>query len=196
MICINGVPRSGSTLVMQLATGLLGYVQHTHPAINEHNADISIVTIRHPYDVAASRYIVRLSRVGAKEGEYKDLEAEIVEMVKHFNGIHKVDPKIIIRYEHFYNNYPVIFDAVEQASGIKFTALVKKKLTDQFSLEANKVRADAQDSFLTFDEHGIHGDHINGVVPGSWRNLPVWTHKVIIQKCGELCREWGYDEAN
>lgn len=166
-------------------------LQRTHPACNNHvEVDHSVIVIRHPYDVAASRYRVRLSRSPEASGII-GLEAEIGEMYKHFLAIG--DRYIDLRYEEFYVEYTPIFIWLEKIVGMIPSHIVHK-VSHEYSLEANRQRAAQLADFNQCDQSGIHGDHIGGVVPGSWKHiLPVEYHDFVVNACKALVEMFDYE---
>jgi hypothetical protein len=200
-IAVNGVPRSGSTLVSQLVTGVLDVMMpgveviRTHPAISyDKPVDYTFITTRHPFDVAASRYRVRLSR-GPDTGGKAGLAAEMVVMAQHYEGLKSLYqmPHTLLKYERFYCYYEIIFLAIEIALNIRIPEGLKAELSEKYSLTANKHRADQLDNFLTHDDELIHGDHIGGVHPGSWKEtLPKELQAQMINYCQGISEEHGY----
>jgi len=132
-VAVNGIPRSGSTLVSQLVRGVLGLVDpnfkliQTHPGVGEREeVDHTFITIRHPYDVAASRYRIRLSRSPEAYG-LNGLRAEMSVMFQHYAGLKNLYqlPHTVLRYEKFYQDYDIIFMAIENAFNMRLTEKVK-----------------------------------------------------------------------
>lgn len=195
-LAVNGVPRSGTTLVGQVLRGTLDLMgvdytlQRTHPACDNHEeVDHSVVTVRHPYDIAASRYRVRLSR-DPSTGGLVGLEAEIAEMHKHF---HAIKTPVDLYYEEFYSEYTPIFVWLEHKVGM-IPSNVVAKVSKQCSLEANRKRAAMLADFNHHDDTGIHGDHIGAVKPGSWRDvIPVEWHDYVVSSCQQLAKDFGYE---
>jgi len=98
----------------------------------------------------------------------------------------------LLRYEQFYSNYDVIFDAFEDALGVDTSDRVALKA--RYSLTANKDRASKLNSFMQVDSERIHGDHIGGVVPGSWKHiLPSELHDQMLDYCRPIAKEWFYE---
>ena len=200
-LAINGIPRSGSTLTGQLLRGVLetidpGYILiRSHPGVGiREEVDHTFITLRHPYDVAASRYRVRLSR-DPNTGGLQGLKAEISVMAQHYAGLQSLYqlPHTVLRYEKFYNDYEVIYDSIETALGIRIQSIVKADLNIRYSLDSNRVRANKLENFLVHDDELIHGDHIGGVHPGSWKNtLPQELQSPMLDLCQGIAEEHGY----
>jgi len=198
-IAVCGVARSGSTLAWQILSGLLGYpAGRIHPTkTTEFKWNRYVVTIRHPFDIAASRYRVRLSRDQRGAGR-EGLEAEIYVMLEHFQGAAKVlgtMDSMVLQYEEFYLNYDLAIDAFENFLGVEVSAERRETVKEEFSFAANQRRAETMASFLEHDPvTGIHGDHIGATHPGTWKTeLPDWGIDLVRTRCSELAKGWGYE---
>lgn len=200
IVAVNGIPRSGSTLVCQLLKGSVHpeeyEVIHTHPTVGYREPVYhTFITIRHPYDVAASRYRVRLSR-NPESGGLDGLRSEMADMAQHYAGLEQLKqlPHTVLRYEHFYNDYNQVFSAFEIALDIRIDSDDRYRLCHEYSLSANKMRASKLPDFNTYDNDLIHGDHIGSVVPGSWKDtLPEMYHQVMLDYCQPIAEELGYE---
>ena len=199
-IAVCGVARSGSTLVWQILSAMLGFpVGQLHPATD---ADLQawsryVVTIRHPFDIAASRYRVRLSRDERGAG-WTGLEAELFVMLEHFRGAQKIlstMDSMLLRYEEFYLDYDLAIDALEKFCLVEVSAEKRAAIKEEFSLMANQQRAQKLGCFLDHDPISrVHGDHIGAVHPGMWKEqLPDWGVQLVIAMCSNLAKEWGYE---
>jgi len=194
-IIMNGVPRSGSTLVRQLISSCLGRtVPVTHPAAPIAN-DHSFISIRHPHDVLASRYRVRLIRDANTHGE-GGIRAEYNEMAKHFDAIARTrrSPNTLVRYEQFYNDYDIIFDALELVTGEEVVEATRILLKAEHSLERNYQRMRVGEEMHIYEEGPpIHEGHIGTVHPGHWiEYMPERFHALVRSLCSRLCKEHGY----
>ena len=193
-----GIPRSGSTLVWQILCAVFPdqEILKTHPDCFIGKGAIIVSTIRDPYDVVASAVRVRLSRGQKKEIE--DIDVEIVLEKTGFDfdllkEILKGPSTPVLRYENFYNNYDFIYRMIEIYFDIKIPGIVKKFITEKFSLKNNQIRADALENFNQVDEYHIHGDHIGYVIPGYWNYYFCEKHIQSIKTfCDPLRKEWGY----
>jgi len=170
-IFVSGLPCSGATLVRHLVDECVGTYKADH--------DYVFIVIRHPHDVLASRYQLRVHRNDT--GGMVGLMTEYDEMVKHFDTLHEVakTPHTLLRYERFYTNYELIFSTIEFVTHEYITYEKRKALTHKYSHEA---------------DDGIHGDHLGLVTPGSWtRTLPEWAHPIVRDKCARLLEEYDYE---
>ena len=193
---ICGIPRSGSTLVWQIMQAIFAdqKILQTHPVELVFDGSFAIATIRHPCDVAASRYRIRLSRGGIKCGGASGLEAELVVMKTHFDALSRIRDSLgkLLWYEDFYQDYTVIYRMIQEEFHCNVSCLRREELDRLFSATANKERADKLNSFNEIDEQKIHGDHIGPVVPGAWTKLPDWQKDAIQEFCLPIADEWGY----
>jgi len=196
LVCC-GIPRSGSTLIWQILKTVFPEMEipQTHPAAWEPDGSFVVSSIRHPCDVAASRYRVRLSRGSEADGGTKGLEAEMVVMKEHYDALHFVRGYRgkLLRYEEFYNDYDVIFKMIRERLWTNVSRETQDEISAKYSVKENKERADKQKSFRTFDEEKIHGAHIGVIHPGMWRLLPDWQRDQIEDFCKPIAAEWGYE---
>lgn len=193
-----GIPRSGSTLVWQILQALFPCeeILKTHPDIWEPDGSTAVVSIRHPHDVVASLYRVRLSRAHRTVGRRDDIAIVLRRTQFSFAALQRVirGPHIILRYEAFYDDHSSIYEAVESAFGIQVPEETRTALSARYSVEANRARAAALRDFNEVDEAQIHGDHIGNVVPGYWRRIiPGWVLETIMAECREIAEAWGYE---
>lgn len=192
------IPRSGSTLVWQILKTIFHETEipKIHPDTPIADDSTCVSTIRHPYDVAASRYRVRLSRGGVRDGGPLGLEAEIGVMITMFANLSfilKVNSCDIhlLRYEDFYQDHTPIYELAHKL-GRPVPEKDRIRISAMFSADANRKRAAKLKSFYDVGEENIHGDHLGPVEPGSWRSSPEWMRKMIQDSCYLLCVEWGY----
>jgi len=169
----------------------------THPDAWEYEDGlVSIITIRNPYDVAASRYRIRLSRGGEGVDGMIGLEAELDVMSTMYVGLKYVvcSPHMLLRYETFYSNYDWIFDLLEIHFDLDIHENVRNHLKEKYSLAANKARAEKLKNFNEIDDMQIHGDHIGPVHPNTWQeSLPKWGHEMVRKYCEPIAKEWRYE---
>lgn len=194
-----GIPRSGSTLVAQVMRAALPDwdLRVTHPASEDwaYAGEPLIAAYRDPRDVAASRYRVRLSRAGVACGSWTDLEAEIAVMAEHISAFLLWGGSRVmkIRYEDFWLNHNVIYDAVEHVCGVVIPTIDRDRISAAYGVEANVERAKAQPDFNHYDADGVHGDHIAHPAPGGWRDtLPEWAHEPMLRAVEPYCKALGY----
>lgn len=197
-IVMCGIPRSGSTLVWQILQAVFpdANVIKTHPDIWQSDGSIVIVSIRNPFDVVASLLRVRLSREGRKEPVQDDIENVLGRTKLCFDQLDGLlfGPCYILRYEHFYRDYSLVYDMVRSVFGLSVSFADRDRINQQFSLKSNLERASALKDFNEVDELQIHGDHIGRVHPGYWeRYLPNWSFSQVLETCESICKKWGYE---
>jgi len=192
-----GIPRSGSTLVWQILQALFPRktIGKYHPLDWTFTQSFAIVSIRDPRDVVASLYRVGLSRAGKAEGDKTDVDNAIRWAARNFLALTHIKPKwhSVVRYEEFYNNHAVIYDAIEKLVGTTIPEKARKRISRNCSIRANMQRASRLKDFNEHDEMHIHGDHIGRVTPGYWREeLPEWSHADIEKGCRVAVGRWSY----
>lgn len=192
-----GIPRSGSTLVHQILRSVLdGWdIRHSHPAALIGRRDEPLLaTYRDPYDVAASRYRVRISRGGESDGGAVGLMAEIDEMHRHFSAFIALDRcnMVSLRYESYWNNHAPIYNAIEEVCGVRVDEDRRLEISERFSVKANRERAGKLADFNQVDDTGIHGAHVATPEPGGWRMMPEWSRTIIVQRASQYRETLGY----
>ena len=197
-IVMCGIPRSGSTLVWQILQAVFAdeFILKTHPDIWEPDGSTVIVSIRNPFDVVASLLRVRLSREGRNEFIQDDIENVLGRTILCFERLDGLlyGSHALLRYEHFYNDYSLIYDVIRSIFGFSVSFLDRKRINEQFSLKNNQERAAALKDFNEVDLCQIHGDHIGCIHPGYWeRYLPDWSFGQVVDICEPICEEWGYE---
>jgi len=193
-----GIPRSGSTLIWQLLQAIfpLQEIQKVHPDVWKPEGATAVISIRDPRDVVASLYRIRLARRHRRgKGAARDLTAAIQRMEVSFRALREVvkGPSLLLWYEDFWNNYGVIFDALEEEFSVAIPADYRRMLSGEFGVSRNRERASKLEDFGEWDEFHIHGDHIGSVRPGAWAyDLPEWARARVEEACCGVGEEWGY----
>ena len=201
-----GIPRTGSTVTWQILKGLFPNqrVIKAHPAVWEPTGGWIFATVRHPLDTAASRYRMRLMRARVKhepESErikgWTGMQAELHGMKHYFDALKNrlsYSKLIIVRYEEFFNDYNVIYDAIQSKMGRVIEESERRKLDEVCGLEANKLRSKPENANAEdFSKWQIHVSHIGTPEPGRWREvIPAEFHDRVIEFCRPLCKDWGY----
>ena len=118
---------------------------------------ILIVTVRNPIDSTLS--LCNILDVSYKNGAIHYAKY----IAKEFVGIKKsIVPSTILRYEHFNNNFPYLFNKIEELLKVEIPDNVKKEVSTIFSREAMKSIADALGSFDKVDPlTQLHGNHVD-----------------------------------
>jgi len=192
-----GIPRSGSTVVWQILRDLVPdqAVPKLHGTYTAQNGELVVLTVRSPHDIAASLYRVRLSRGGVGVDGPAGLEIVLNDTRAHFRSLGEMvgQPHVLLRYEEFYCDFDVIFDAIAGALGIEIGPEVRADIGGRYTLERNRERAAKFADFNEFDADGIHGDHIGPVLPGSWMDtVPAWGWDQVEMVCDPIAKEWDY----
>ena len=186
-----GVPRSGSTLVWQLACDILGpHVPKTHTFLSLPRVPV-IMTIRDPRDCMASQWHKGFDNVPPTTEDVIRLAAEYRMWFCHAD-FYASSGAVILRYEDFWNNYGIIFDAIDAANSITTETSVRESLSVLHSVEANRLIAESLDDQHDPQTH-IHRRHIGGVVPGMWRQLFSADQQALAtQILLAIVRHWNY----
>jgi len=196
-----GIPRSGSTLVWQMVQEVSSpiSVHKVHPASWEVDQEALVfISIRDPRDVISSLLRVKLSREG-RTGE-QPTEEDLKNVLHHSEqswlglaDLREVSQKVVLRYEHFYDDYNVIWDAIWAMLGIRPAANSRELIESQYNLLANIQRAQELKDFNEVDEANVHGDHIAQPIPGGWRKgIPGHLQDQVANHVREVCWGWGY----
>jgi len=192
-----GIPRSGSTLVYQLISGIYPQgVAKTHRYC-PHRVKTT-VSFRDFRDVVVSLW--RRSNPAALDRRMTREEVEkftgtcrlrIEELDRYFErgGI------CPLRYEEFAPNPALVFSALESAFGIVVTPERAAELIAESTIEKNAAIAQKLGSFKTIDPGSqIHGNHIYRGEIGGWRQF---VEGAAAEHLEELLREplrrYGYE---
>lgn len=192
-----GIPRSGSTLIYQLFSGIFPEgVAKTHRYCS-HRVKTT-VSFRDFRDVVVSLW--RRSNPDAVDRKMTEQEVEkfggtcrsrIEELDRYFErgGI------CPLRYEEFVPNPAVIFSAIEKTFGITVPAEKAAKLIDDYSMEKNAEIARKLGSFKSIDPATqIHGNHIFRGEIGGWRQFVSGASAQCLEDLlREPLRRYGYE---
>jgi hypothetical protein len=221
---VTGMPRSGTTLAWQIANELLpGEVMHSHCYISEKYKEYlahmnmackpfgevnelpTILTVRDPFDAYLSYEWVYRHKDDWKEPKYVDRMTNF--LINHFiNGLAYFYSSVvggrkvlILKYECFDNN-----DISEKVALIAsfLNVLVTDErileISEKFSLEANKTRANMFKDFEEYcDKTFVHGDHIspgNGRSGSGKKSIPAFVMAKFLQNEWRWFHVFGYDE--
>lgn len=198
-----GVSRSGSTLVWQLLSRLLPGepVLKVHPCECVPGGEWIFASVRHPCDVAASRYRFRLARSPDPASDYVSgwvgVEAELHLMRRQFEALAALRgyPRFVaLRYEDFVERHAVVYDEVERALKRPVPAAERARLSEECGVERNRARGASQEaSAAEFAAYQIHPGHVGLVRPGQWRDvIPKQWQEAVLQFCRPIAEAWGY----
>lgn len=193
-----GIPRSGSTLVWQIMKTVFApeRVIKTHPDAWMPDGTNVVISIRDPRDVAASLLRVKLSRDEKEKHDENDVFAILKRVGIYYTGLRSVliGPNVLLKYEDFYQDYDIIYDALEEGFDIEIPEDFRKEMTTKFNMQKNKERADKLKSFSEIGEWEIHGDHIGHIHPGYWNEyITGWLGCIVEDYCKRFCKEFGYE---
>jgi hypothetical protein len=169
-----GIPRSGSTLVYQLISGIFPQgVVKTHRYCPQHVK--TAVSFRDFRDVVVSLW----RRSDPKHISRQMTEAEVEkfvllcqERVKDLDRYFDRGGICPLRYEEFAANPALVFAAVEKTFSIVVPAEKIAELIGQYSFDRNRERSQGLGRFKSVDPASqIHGNHIYRGEIGGWREF-------------------------
>ena len=132
--------RSGSTLVYKLISNTVDLPVHKHHHLTEVDPEaFYIVTIRHPYNSIISS-ILRYSGSSITD---ENLEEHVAEYLNHGGSVISKDnfpprDSELLFYENFVDNFELIYQAIEKASGSSISRDKQKELNKQFNIKRVK----------------------------------------------------------
>jgi len=178
-----GPPRSGTTVVYQILCALMSESTKTHspPSVINFEPDYWVCTCRDPRDMICSYWRVN-NNVNAQncdtnKMDQKNIDYYYADYEKYFKMYKDYAEKsnvIWLKYEKYYNNFDVIFDALENTMDIRIDLHMRNMLKEEHSLSANKRFSNQYNGFGQYDNNdlsGLHGNHIFTGKPGSWKQL-------------------------
>jgi len=202
-VVFSGIPRSGSTLLWQVFTHIvphtIGSERTTPRAWKPDGISWALCAYRNPYDVAASKYTLRKGRAKVEEKPEIGVRAVSGHVVKLFDALKNLkatyDKCLVFKYEDFIYDFTPFYEAIEKLFEMEVPQSQRKEIYDLCCLEANKKKCASPDIDDMYKEFWLHRKHINSPEPGSWINvIPESCHTLLRNKCGRICKEWGYDE--
>jgi hypothetical protein len=192
-----GIPRSGSTLVYQLISGIYPQgVAKTHRYC-PHRVKTT-VSFRDFRDVVVSLWRrsnpTKLER-GMTEDDVERFTATCRQRIEELDRYFERGGICPLRYEEFAPNPTLVFSALESAFGIVVTSERAARLIAESSIEKNAAIAQKLDSFKTIDPASqIHGNHIYRGEIGGWRQFVAGR---VAERLEDLLREplrqYGYE---
>jgi hypothetical protein len=192
-----GIPRSGSTLVYQLISGIYPQgVAKTHRYC-PHRVKTT-VSFRDFRDVVVSLWRrsnpTKLER-GMTEDDVERFTATCRQRIAELDRYFERGGICPLRYEEFAPNPTLVFSALESAFGVVVTPERAARLIAESSIEKNAAIAQKLDSFKTIDPASqIHGNHIYRGEIGGWRQFVAGR---VAERLEDLLREplrhYGYD---
>src|SRR5205807_3293258 len=169
-----GIPRSGSTLVYQLISGIYPEgVAKTHRYC-PHRVKTA-VSFRDFRDVVVSLW--RRSNPAKvdrqmNQGDIEKFAGICQDRVKDLNRYFDRGGICPLRYEDFASKHAAVFEALEKAFDIVVSPEKITELVNQYSLERNREVSQRLRDFKQIDpESQIHGNHIYRGEIGGWRQF-------------------------
>jgi len=169
-----GIPRSGSTLVYQLISGIYPEgVAKTHRYC-PHRVKTA-VSFRDFRDVVVSLW--RRSNPGNMDRQMSQEDIEkfaglCKERVQELNRYFDRGAICPLRYEDFATKPATVFDAVQKTFGVAVSPEKISELVNQYSLERNTEVSQRLRGFKQVDPGSqIHGNHIFRGEIGGWRQF-------------------------
>lgn len=169
-----GIPRSGSTMVYQLVSGIYPEgVAKTHRYCS-HRVKTT-VSFRDFRDVVVSLWRrsnpEKLDR-GMTNAEVEKFTDTCQQRIEELNRYFERGDICPLRYEDFAPNPMLVFSALEKSFGVTVAPEKAAKLISESSIEKNAAIAQKLGSFKTIDPASqIHGNHIFRGEIGGWRQF-------------------------
>ncbi len=192
-----GIPRSGSTLVYQLISGIYPQgVAKTHRYC-PHRVKTT-VSFRDFRDVVVSLWRrsnpMKLEQ-GMTDDDVKKFTATCRQRIEELDRYFERGGICPLRYEEFAPNPALVFSALERAYGIIVAPEKAAALIAESSIEKNAAIAQKLASFKSIDPASqIHGNHIYRGEVGGWRQF---VSGEAAERLEELLREpllrYGYE---
>jgi hypothetical protein len=169
-----GIPRSGSTLVYQLISGIYpeGVVKTHRYCPHRVKTAVSFRDFR---DVVVSLWRrsdpVNVDRQ-MNQADIEKFAGLCQDRVKELNRYFDRGGICPLRYEDFATKPATVFDAVEKTFGIAVSPEKVTELVNQYSLERNREVSERLRGFKQVDAGSqIHGNHIYRGEIGGWRQF-------------------------
>jgi hypothetical protein len=169
-----GIPRSGSTLIYQLISGI-----YPEGVVKTHRYCPHLVKTAVSYrdfrDVVVSLW--RRSDPANVDRQMNQADIEkfaslCQDRVKELNRYFDRGDICPLRYEDFATKPALVFEAIERRFGITVSPEKSTELIDQYSLEKNREVSKRLGGFKQIDPGSqIHGNHIFRGEIGGWRQF-------------------------
>jgi|GEM_PF-2434217 len=192
-----GIPRSGSTLVYQLISGIyLQGVAKTHRYC-PHRVKTT-VSFRDFRDVVVSLWRrsnpARLDQ-GMTDDDVEKFTATCRQRIEELDRYFERGSICPLRYEEFAPKPALVFSALERAFGVAVAPDKAAQLIAESSIEKNAAIAEKLGNFKSIDPASqIHGNHIYRGEIGGWRQFVAGG---AAERLEDLLREplhrYGYD---
>ena len=212
-----GMPRSGSTFIIQVLFRLFGGRGPITATFNdlfvtshelEKRLEPKIVTYRDFRDIALSYWRIKhgcYSDTGElvntpNEENISNYTDKVMNQIRYLNAVwnycHNNNLHVLyLRYENFYNNYDWLYDQLQEFFQITINSDVRDDITKKFNLKVNKKVSDNYGKeFNDWDHYTrLHHRHIYKGTPGLWKDIiPIEYHELMNIRLKESLEEWGY----
>lgn len=208
------LPRSGSTLVLQVLLKILGEdnVDYSHN-FRETNLPL-IATLRDFRDIVASYWRIWHGKLENNQivnvPTYNEVKSAIgstmgrINQLNQYQDYYKDKNVLWLRYEDFFEDYEYLFNEIENFLGITVSKEKRDKIIKETNLEAKRkyqteIPLDPNKTRI-FDNyehrHDIHANHIHPTIkpiPGYWKQIfPKEFYGLIEFTLEEPLKRWGY----
>jgi len=209
-----GIPRSGSTLVWQIAHRVINKkIIKIHAGClmekkRYEKFDFMIANVRDPYDIFGSVFR-HLLLEDKSDGTRTNIQVTIEEWTKNVKFIHNhfqsfqealshfENKSIILRYEDYWNDFDKAIEILEEVQGKKISKDTKKIIYQECSYQSNLKRSfteNGEPELENYDDFRIWKKHVGVATPESWRLfLPQWALNEMKDVCLEMCKAWEYE---
>jgi hypothetical protein len=192
-----GIPRSGSTLVYQLISGIYPQgVAKTHRYC-PHRVKTT-VSFRDFRDVVVSLWRrsnpAKLER-GMTEDDVEKFAATCRQRIEELDRYFERGGICPLRYEEFAPNPALVFSALERTFGLVVTPEKAARLIAESSIDKNAAIAQKLGNFKAIDPASqIHGNHIYRGEIGGWRKFVAGRAAERLENLlHEPLRRYGYE---
>jgi len=195
--------RSGSTLVYQILCKLFPEKE----IIKQHHFPKGIrypivSTYRDPRDILVSAWRTFILSKNRKLIKDRMAEEDVLltlaflkAPINDFNVGWGDNNILWLKYEDFYKDTNVVFEAIEKYFQIEISDGERRSISDEYTINKNKERAKAFKHFGEYDYLGteIHGDHIFKGAVGGWKEvIPADLHNIVNERLKNVLELWGY----
>jgi hypothetical protein len=186
-----GVPRSGSTLVWQVACDIVGpHVPKTHTFLDMPGIPV-LLTVRDPRDCMASIWTKDSPTLEPTDEHTLRMVAEYRMWFAHAE-FYAERGAAILRYEDFVRNTNIVFDAIDKLLSYSTPQFDRDRIAASHSIETNRRLAESLESSHDPVTH-IHPRHIGYVEPGAWtRVFSPFQQAMITRLLGGILQDWNY----
>lgn len=208
------LPRSGSTLVLQVLKKILGddNIDYSHK-FRETKLPL-IITLRDFRDTVASYWRIWHGKLEngniVNTPTYEEVKSATGSAVARINQLNQYQDHykgknvLWLRYEDFFDNYNYLFNEIEEFLDIKVSEEKRVQIINETNLETKRkyqteipIDPSKKRIFDNYeDHHDVHANHIHPTIkptPGYWKQIfPEEFHALIEFTLEEPLKRWGY----